>query len=165
MRPSTISTATLLLILSLALALPCFGFQAEVVGISDGDTIRVLASGKEIKIRLASIDCPERKQPFGKKAKRFARDIVAGKIVEIEPVTKDRYGRTVAWVIADGKNVNKELVRAGLAWWYRKYAPNDAELEQLEKEAREAGRGLWVEPNQMPPWEWRRAKREKRKKL
>ena len=71
-----------------------------------------------------------------------------------------RYGRTVAVVILpDGRSLNAELVRAGLAWWYRRYAPDDETLERLEREAREARRGLWGDPEPIPPWEWRRGTR------
>ena len=72
---------------------------------------------------------------------------------------QDKYGRTLADVILkDGTNVNHELVKDGWCWWYRKYAPLDIELEKLEKEAREARKGLWVDPHPVPPWEWRKRK-------
>ena len=68
----------------------------------------------------------------------------------------DRYGRTVAKVVLpDGRSLNQELVRQGLAWWYRQYAPHDQILAGLEAEARAAKRGLWSERNPVPPWEWR----------
>ncbi|MBS1856124.1 MAG: thermonuclease family protein [Acidobacteria bacterium] len=68
-----------------------------------------------------------------------------------------RYKRTVAEIILpDGRNLNQEVVRAGLAWWYRTYAKHDAVLPALEDEARAAKRGLWADPSPMPPWEWRR---------
>ncbi len=51
--------------------------------------------------------------------------------------------------------LNEELVNAGFAWWYRKYAPGNETLQQLEREARDAKRGLWAEPELIPPWEWR----------
>jgi micrococcal nuclease len=77
----------------------------------------------------------------------FGKEVVTVKVRD-----KDRYGRTVADVILpDGKSLNHELVRAGYAWWFRKYAPHDRELEQLEKEAREAKRGLWSDPHAIPP--------------
>jgi endonuclease YncB( thermonuclease family) len=73
----------------------------------------------------------------------------------------DRYGRTVAEVILpDGRNVNQEMVKAGYAWWFRKYAPNDGVLEDFEAEARNAKRGLWADTHAMPPWEYRRNWRE-----
>ena len=65
-----------------------------VVGISDGDTITVMHNGTGKKIRLYGIDCPEKKQAFGKKAKQFTSDMVFKKTVDVTPVNNDRYGRT-----------------------------------------------------------------------
>jgi len=79
----------------------------KVVSVTDGDTIKVLKDGKQIKIRLASIDCPERGQPYSKAAKRFTAKLVAGRIVTIWPTDTDRYGRTVAFVFVDATQLAK----------------------------------------------------------
>ena len=72
---------------------------------------------------------------------------------------KDKHRRTLADVLlSDGTNVNYRLVAAGCCWWYRKYAPGDTMLEILEANAREAKRGLWADPQPVPPWEWRKRK-------
>ncbi len=139
-------------------------YIAKVIGIKDGDTIAVLHEGKEETIRLNGIDCPEKKQAFGSKAKQFTSELVFGKIVTVEPVTKDRYGRVVANVFVEGKNVNYEIVKNGFAWWYRKYAPDDTELEKVEEEARKKKRGLWQDENPIPPWEFRKKEKESRQK-
>ena len=77
--------------------------------------------------------------------------------VAFELFGKDKYGRTIADVLLpDGTNVNHTLVKNGWCWWYRKYAPEDTVLEGLEKEAREAEKGLWADPHPVPPWEWRK---------
>ena len=90
-------------------------------------------------------------------ARQFTGDAAFGKVVTIIVHDTDRYGRTVGEVILpDGRNLNHELVKAGLAWWYMRYAPEDAELQRLEKEAREAKRGLWSDPRAVPPWVYRR---------
>jgi endonuclease YncB( thermonuclease family) len=69
---------------------------------------------------------------------------------------KDKDKRTLGDVfLPDGLNLNQELVKQGWCWWYRKYAPGDTALEGLEKEAREAKKGLWADPQPVPPWEWR----------
>jgi endonuclease YncB( thermonuclease family) len=112
--------------------------------------------GKAEKIRLCGIDCPERRQDFGTKARKFTSRMVFGKVVGVEPVDRDRYGRTVAWVSLNGKSLNKELLRAGLAWWFRWYAPDRVDLARLEKESRAAKVGLWSMPNPVPPWGFRR---------
>jgi micrococcal nuclease len=80
----------------------CLAWSGKVVGISDGDTITVLKGTTPFKIRLYGIDCPERGQAFGKRAKQFTSDMVFLKHVKIEPVDKDRYGRLVACVFVDG---------------------------------------------------------------
>ena len=131
--------------------------SGRVVGISDGDTISVMHDGQAVKIRLYGIDAPEKGQAFGTKAKQFVSAMTFGKEVKVEVKDYDRYGRTVADVfLPDGRNLNREIVKAGFAWWFRKYAPKDAELESLESEARAARRGLWADPRLVPPWEWRK---------
>ena len=71
-------------------------FQAKVIHITDGDTITVLNdSNKQIKIRLNGIDCPEKAQAYGNKAKQFTKDLVGGQTVTIQVYDTDRYGRTI----------------------------------------------------------------------
>lgn len=118
-------------------------FYARVVGISDGDTFKVLyQENQEIKIRLGHIDAPEMGQPFGKSAKKFASDLCFGKEVKIIRQSKDRYQRIIAEVFIGKTNVNKEIVKAGYAWHFKKYS-SDKEYEKIENEARENKRGLW----------------------
>ncbi len=79
------------------------------------------------------------------------------KTVTVRVHDVDRYGRQVAEIILPGgRNLNQEIVRAGLAWWYRQYARHDKELERLEAEARAAKRGLWADKAPVPPWDFRR---------
>src|SRR5262249_40905057 len=151
----------LLALMAFACSPPGPEFSGKVVGISDGDTITVLKNRSPIKIRLNGIDCPEIGQDFGSRAKSFTSELAFGQLVTIRPVTTDRYRRTVAEVVLpDGRLLNHEIVRAGFGWWYRRYAPGDAVLERLEREARAARRALWSQPSPTPPWEWRRPKRE-----
>ncbi len=135
-------------------------WAGKVVGVSDGDTISVLKGHRTEKIRLFGIDCPESDQDFGTKARKFTAKMVFGKVVEVMPVGDVSYGRTVAWVNIDGQSLNKELVRNGLAWWYRRHAENETELELLEAEAREQRIGLWSHPHPVPPWTFRRDQRD-----
>jgi len=80
--------------------------------------------------------------------------------VTVQPGDRDRYERTVGDVLLrDGRSLNRELVKAGFAWWYRRYAPDDETLEQLEREARRTKRGLWADPHAVAPWEWRTRER------
>ena len=148
---------TLLLLLSQAALAE--EFSGKVVAVKDGDTIEVMHEGRAVRIRLAEIDTPEKRQPWGKRAKQFTSGLTYKKVVTVRPVTTDCYRRTVAHVILpDGASLSRELVKAGMAWHYKRYSKS-AELAALENEARAAKRGLWAEPNPVPPWEWRRQRR------
>ncbi len=159
-----------LFILLLFLSIPVFSlaadtFKGKVVGVFEGDIISVMREGKAVKVRLHGIDCPEKKQPYGTRAKQYTSDLAFGKEVTIWGKTKDRYGHIVGEVILpDGKNLNWEIVDTGLAWWYQKFAPNDWTLKALEAGARAKNRGLWADKNPIPPWEWRRMQRGRRKR-
>lgn len=140
----------------------CYGqtaWSGKCVGVSDGDTIRVMYLGKPQKIRLFGVDCPEKGQDFGERARQFTASLVFGKEASVRPVTRDPYGRVVAWVSVDNVSLNHELVKAGLAWWFRRYAPKRRDLKRLEQDARKAEIGLWSHPNPIPPWEFRREHR------
>jgi endonuclease YncB( thermonuclease family) len=129
----------------------------KVIGIKDGDTFVVLMDGKEQVIRLEHIDCPEKKQPFGNKAKQFASDLCFGKYVQLNDKKKyDRNKRLISEIIlTNGINVNKELVRNGLAWHFKKYS-KDSDYSELELSARNSQIGIWSEPNPIAPWDWRK---------
>lgn len=133
-------------------------FDAKVIGVTDGDTIVVMTEDKQqVKIRLEGIDCPESKQDFGDRAKQATSDLCFGKVVRIESTGQDRYGRTLAFVYVGQECVNKELLKSGMAWHYKKYN-NDSELAKLETEAREKKIGLWSQANPVAPWDWRKSK-------
>ncbi len=129
-------------------------FSGKCVSIADGDTISVMKDGKEVKIRIDGIDCPEATQDFGAKAKEFTADLVFGKEVQVDIVDVDHYGRFVGRVFVDGKDLSVELVKAGLAWHYVQYS-TDTVLANAEKTARAAKIGLWSLPNPIPPWDFR----------
>jgi len=153
---------TILIIALLLVSLPVVAngpnFSATVERVLDGDTIDVLHDGHLERIRLNGIDAPEKGQPYGRRAKQFLSDLVAGKTVTVHSLKIDKHRRTVADVmLPEGSTVNKELVRAGFAWWYRQYS-KDTAIEQLEREARNAKRGLWAEPSPVPPWVYRHPK-------
>lgn len=142
--------------------LPARGdFVGRVVGVSDGDTIEVLRAGRAVRVRLHGIDCPESRQAYGTRAKQFTAQLVFGKTVAVQVHGTDQYGRILGEVILpDGRSLNRELVRNGYAWWYRRYS-NDLVLQQLEQEARRERRGLWQDRNPVPPWEFRREHRRR----
>lgn len=129
----------------------------KVIGYMDGDTIKVVRNGKQEKIRLYGIDTPEKKQAYGQAATAAIKQILTGRDIKIEIIDHDRYGRAVAMVYADGKNVNEIMVKGGYAWVYRKYCKDSFCNDWLEheKQAKQSKRALWKDSNPEPPWEWR----------
>ena len=136
----------------------------KVVAITDGDTFKLLTKDSTlIKVRLANIDCPERKQPFSNIAKQFVSKAIFSKTVKLNVLKKDRYRRYISNVIYDDSlSLCHELVKNGLAWHYRKYS-KDSILQDLEDNARRNKIGLWQDKNAMAPWEWRDKKKKKSK--
>jgi micrococcal nuclease len=134
-------------------------FLGKVIAIKDGDTIEVLYESNTIVIRLAHIDCPEvkKRQPFGEAAKKFTSNVCFGQMVTVQNEGKfDRYKRLIAVIINNkNENVNKALVKAGLAWHYLKYS-TDTSYDELEIIARKNKMGLWADKNPTPPWRWRK---------
>lgn len=145
----------------------------RVVGVADGDTLTVLHAGSPLKVRLQGVDAPEKGQPFGEKAKQLTSELVFGKDVRVEVDSRDKYGRALGRVlypvtmhryprdrsrphdrVTIYERLEASLLRAGLAWWFRKYS-KDETLGKLEREARAARRGLWREARPTPPWVWR----------
>ncbi|THV59059.1 MULTISPECIES: thermonuclease family protein [Chryseobacterium] len=146
---------------------PLFLFSqttGKVIKISDGDTITLLLKGnQQKKIRLAEVDCPENGQAFGKNARQFTSAQVFGKTVSFVETTTDRYGRSIAKVYYDdGKYLSRELIKAGMGWWYFSYS-KDASLGKLQETAQQKKIGLWQDSNAIAPWEYRKIKRELRK--
>lgn len=137
----------------------------RVISIKDGDTIELLKDGKPLRVRLYGVDAPEKNQNFGTRARQFTSELVFGQAVQLQVKDTDRYGRTVGIIyLPDGRSLNKELVRAGFAWHYKAYSKDPA-LAALEIEAREARRGLWVDPSPTAPWDFRKTRRSGRKPL
>lgn len=131
----------------------------KVIKVKDGDTIVIIdTTNTQHTIRIADIDCPEKGQPFGTKAKNFTSDEIFGKIVTIESKGIDRFGRTIGFVLYNNKNLSFELLKSGLAWHYKYYSKNK-EMAKIEVVAKKNKIGLWIDPNPINPYNWRRNKR------
>ena len=136
--------------------------QGRVVGVADGDTVTVLDDRKvQHKVRLAGIDAPEQGMPYGQRSKQYLSNLVFGKTVTLEGDKVDRYGRTVAKVLLNGRDVNLAQIAAGMAWHYKKYEREQSPADRqsyaaAEAEARAAKLGLWRDAAPLPPWEFRR---------
>lgn len=134
-------------------------FSGKVTSVKDGDTIEMLVNGKPLRIRLFGIDCPERGQPFGTKAREYASSLCFNKTVKAVQQDKDQYGRVVAEVyLADGTSLNIKLVAAGFAWQYRQFSKSP-QVAAAEQTARKQKLGLWKDAHPVAPWDWRKQKR------
>jgi len=128
----------------------------QVVRVVDGDTLILLDSNqKQHKVRLTEIDAPELDQSYGNQSKQLLSDLCFNKPVIIKSSSKDQYKRTLGRVICDGIDANAELVTQGMAWVYTRYN-KDESLPPLQQKAQQLKKGLWTEPNPIPPWKWRK---------
>jgi endonuclease YncB( thermonuclease family) len=132
-------------------------FWGKAIGIKDGDTVVVIDSlNNQTTLRLAEVDCPEKAQAFGTKAKQFTSDKIYLKQVKYIVTDIDRYGRSIAKIYYDNnKYLSEEIIRNGFGWQYKKYSTSKL-LARLEEEARKNKRGLWIDPNPIYPSDWRR---------
>ncbi|MCM2256516.1 MAG: thermonuclease family protein [Vicinamibacteria bacterium] len=141
-------------LLAAAAALPA-PFEAIVAGVSDGDSVVVIHEGGPLPIRLDGIDAPESGQPWARKARDRAADLMRGRTVRVLPRDRDtKYDRLVARIEVGGRDVNETLVAEGLAWHYVRFS-SDPRLAAAEQAARAAKRGLWADPKPIAPWDWR----------
>jgi endonuclease YncB( thermonuclease family) len=144
------------------------GTTGRVTRIFDGDSLIVRTPmGQEVEVRLFGIDAPERSQPWNRRSRQALGKLVRDREVSLEVVTVDAYGRTVALVrrTSDDLEVNREMVRQGHAWVYRRYT-QDPSLIALEEAARDERRGIWSLPetDRVPPWAWRKQNRRPRQR-
>lgn len=133
--------------------------SGRVVAVADGDTLTLLVDRQQVRVRLADIDAPERRQAFGTRSRQSLHDLCHGKAAQVQDNGQDRYGRTIGQVTCGGIDANAEQVRRGMAWVYDRYARPDSPLYALQDQARSTRAGLWVDAQPVPPWDWRRAKR------
>ena len=139
------------------------GYQA--VKVSDGDTLNVQKvengkfAGEVMKIRMFGIDAPEKTQDYGIESKQALEKLVNGKTLEIEEKNRDRYGRTVAVVYVNGKNVNEEMVKNGNAWWYQEYDKKDTKMQAYQENAKKNKLGLFGKRGYVEPWNYRKEKK------
>lgn len=129
--------------------------QGNVIRVIDSDTIEVLQDNKPVRIRLANIDAPEKKQAYGRWSTNQLKSLIAAQPVTVTYTQSDRYGRIIGRVfMTNGIEANRFMVKSGAAWVYERYNTDD-ELPALQLEAQKMKRGLWADSQPLPPWEWR----------
>lgn len=134
-------------------------WRVEIV--NDGDTVTCRAAdGGEVRVRLLGIDAPELDQPRGREARAALAAKLGGGVVRVAGDSRDRHGRLLGTLFVAGRdhdrerNLNQEMVADGWAWAFTGFAEDD-DLAAAESAARQARRGLWADPQPMPPSRWR----------
>lgn len=156
-----LKTILLFLLITLTGAKVPKEFSARVIGVVDGDTVKVLYQNKPIQIRLEHIDCPEKGQAYSTKAKQFVSNSIFGKTVKVVNKGKWHWNRLIAEIYYDkNQNLNKSLVKNGLAMHFIKYSKSK-EYSELEQKARINKVGVWSLSKVIAPWEYRKAKKNK----
>lgn len=157
MMQKTLKVSLTVMFLVLVIPVLSWAWQGKITLVTDGDTMTIVHEGKKERLRLYGLDCPDKNQDFGLRAKQFTSDMILGKEVEVEAVTKDRYGYTVSIVKLDGQILNRKLIEAGLAWVDLKlcYRKECHAWSQLQDQAQKTKVGLWSAPGPIPPWEFK----------
>lgn len=136
-------------------------YEAKVIAITDGDTIKVLTNTKEqVKIRIYGIDAPEKKQAFGSKAKDFLSSLIFGSTVTVKPTGKDIYGRTIARIYNADRDIGLAMIECGYAWWYKQYSKKETDYKRAQERAKKQQLGLWADSNPIEPSKFRKHKGE-----
>ncbi|WP_406626131.1 thermonuclease family protein [Acidovorax sp. SDU_ACID1] len=151
-----------------------------VVAIADGDTLTARCPTEDaahpyqqLKVRIQGIDAPEKKQPYGNRARQALSELTFQKQARLDCPKTDRYRRKVCtvWVAPasapDGPrtlDAGLAMVTQGMAWWYRAYSREQTaeargQYEFAEQEARAKRAGLWADQDPVAPWEWRNRKK------
>ena len=143
-----------------------YTLTGPIVNVSDGDTVTLRAPDGQRRIRMDSIDAPEEGhgadqpgQPYAEASRKNLASLVAGKTLTAQCYEQDQYGRDVcALILGDGRSANRLQVESGYAWAYTARKGDylrDKAMPDLQRQAKDAKRGLWVDQNAMQPWKWR----------
>jgi micrococcal nuclease len=156
----TLTLLTCLLVTGLFTVNAQVEYFGKVVGIQDGDTFYVLdtITKRQVRVRFAHIDAPEKAQPYGEVSKRKLSSLCYGKIVRYIVYSYDRWERPIADVFVGDNWINLQMVETGLAWHFKRYS-SDSTISNAEQSARNTKIGLWKDSNPIPPWEWRKGDR------
>jgi len=131
--------------------------EGKVVSVQDGDSLTIAgADAKRRRVRLAEIDAPERRQPFGNESRKSLAAICLHKPATVEVVATDVHKRAVGKARCADVDASAEQVRRGMAWVTARNTLPNSPLPEMEANARLRGLGLWAGDKPEPPWEWRK---------
>ena len=152
--------------------------RVRIRRVVDGDSLEVKYAGlfsflrRPFPVRLYGIDAPELAQPYGQESRKRLVRLVRRGGIRMEVIATDRYGRTVGLIYRRrrrGQSINREMVRSGMAWWYRRYGGRDLGFPEAEAEAKRRRRGVWRDGDRVRrPWDYRadlRRARQRRRRI
>ena len=152
--------------------------RVRIRRVVDGDSLEVKYAGlfsflrRPFPVRLYGIDAPELAQPYGRESRRHLESLVRRGGIRMDVMSTDRYGRTVGLLYRRrrrAQSVNVEMVRSGMAWWYRRYGGRDLGFADAEAEAKRRRRGVWKRGDRIQrPWDYRadlRRTRQRRRRI
>ena len=152
--------------------------RVRIRRVIDGDSLEVKYAGlfsflrRPFPVRLYGIDAPELAQPYGQEARKQLQSLVRHGGIRMESMATDRYGRTVGLLYRRrrrNQSVNVEMVRSGMAWWYRRYGGRELGFPEAETEAKRRRRGVWRHGDRIRrPWDYRadlRRARQRRRRI
>jgi len=130
--------------------------DGKITRVLNGDTIQFQFKKHSFRLQLYGIDAPEEGQPQALAAKKYLENLALLKPAHVQVLSKDLYKRYIAKVtLSPQSDLSQEMVKAGYAWWYRKYAPKETALKEFETQAKKQKLGIWNEASPTPPWEFR----------
>ena len=124
--------------------------------VHDGDTLRVNVTDQISVVRLAHIDAPELEQPYGISSRDYLKQLVLNRPLILQVQNLDFYNRQVAVLKYQQMNINQNMVKMGLAWWYSEYS-KDLTYKRLQQTAISKKLGLWKEDKPVAPWIFRKS--------
>ncbi len=136
---------TLMLLCSLITVIPAANLNGKVVGVKNGAALEILSAGKVMDVRIQGIDCADRKTVAGKAARHYIADNAFMNDVSVEITGTESDGTLIGKVKLDnGLDIGMEMTKAGLVWWDKLNNPEDVAMANLEKQARDAFKGIWA---------------------
>ncbi|MCH2175213.1 MAG: thermonuclease family protein [Lentisphaeria bacterium] len=136
-------------------------YYGRIDYVYDGDSCRLVTKHGKLEVRLRGIDAPEKGQDFSQKSRKNLIRLLGNQQVEVRVVEVDKHQRIIAWLFVGHQNINVKQVSDGFAWYLKWFEPNNNKLLHAEELARKKKKGLWSHKHPIPPWEFRKLKKEK----
>lgn len=158
----TRALALLMLPLIISISASATDLSGQVIEVIDGNTISLKSLSHTIKVRLLAVAPPEPSQPYAEVARQHLTDLILRKFVVVRYTGIGDRGYLVGRILLEQGDVNAQMLRDGVAWYYQPEATNLSEADRelysaCEKAARSERRGLWQDQAPVAPWDFRKS--------